>query len=124
MVLEGSDHAMLSLFMEEPIGKKKKTIIYDQRWGKTNECKGIVKDSWHGWIRSHAFQFYEKLKLAREGMKKWQRVNIRNSRKIIDKLKLELWQGYEMGRFAVQEFRGTEKELKAAIKEEGNILKG
>lgn len=117
-VLE-SDHSMLILDTKPLVSIRKRQFIYDPRWNKVGECRGVIKKNWsRGFVGSHAFRVTEKLKWVHCGLQEWRKCNGCNLKLRIDMLKKDLRQAYKTPAFANANVRHKEVELKAVLKEE------
>ena len=119
VILEGSDHAMLSLSTEKTRVKVGRRFIYDARWSKQPECCDLVQEEWRTqYFGSHGFRLSEKLKSLSRSLKGWYRRKSRNSKQAIDRLKAEIREAYMSKNFGTMEVQTKERELKEAHKDE------
>ncbi|CAN6573468.1 unnamed protein product [Malus baccata var. baccata] len=119
LVLEGSDHAMLVLSTEKLLVRRGRMFSYDARWSKLDECRELVAQEWDDHLGgSHAFRICEKLKLLRKRLKVWYHGRGRNSKKAIDKLKDEIRKAYTSNKFASEEVKLKERDLRSALRNE------
>ncbi|XP_070675640.1 uncharacterized protein [Malus domestica] len=100
-------------------GRVPRRFMYDSRWGKTPECREIIKDAWRASVvGSVAFKVSEKLKGTRRQLGEWKRIMKPNSQRRIVELREEIRKGLMDENVRHDYIRGKEKALAVALKEE------
>lgn len=64
-------------------------FVYDKRWSKKSEMMELVRKGWNELYNNNFVLVLDRIALCRKAIVKWKRREVSNSKKMIDKFRVE-----------------------------------